>query len=413
MPNSGLLTTIHLVHGTWPGGILGRVRRRRGTAPQWFEKGSKFREAILASSGAQIRFVQFPWSGSNSIQAREHAAVEFRGHFARERQRNPHGVHLVIAHSHGGNVVLRALATMPPDDRTAVAGIAALATPFLLFRGASGSALQRAVRLYPVIFWPTTTAGAALVAWFNPGFPLLQVLSWGIGVGSLAAGLWILTLHTRIRSIDRRLRRWRLPSHFAPVGSRLFVVRATGDEATLVLSVAQLAARASATALGLAHRTLFLPMERLPPRLLLATYCLGLLAPLAPRFGAPDFPALHPALWLPTVVTAGIAMSLFGASLTLFPSAILQTLAFGSASPLVFFMNDVHVDSTPSGWEGPLLNVRIDRYRGARLDMYHFVHELPEVRSRLSKWIDDTVSLSTDQAAVAPHEAASADHSRP
>src|SRR5262249_61467715 len=97
--------SIILVHGTWGRGIFPKIsdlRRRylfRGSK-RWFEDGSEFYKR-LKLHGWPIR--AFLWSGANSVHARDGAARELSDLLA------DHVTTVIIAHSHGGNVALRAL----------------------------------------------------------------------------------------------------------------------------------------------------------------------------------------------------------------------------------------------------------------------------------------------------------------
>jgi len=112
-----------LVHGTWTKGA-------------WTHAGSEFRARLaskLSTAGYDARIEAFPWSGGNSAQARESSdiflAEHFRKHEEDDRSDRPC---LVIAHSHGGNVVVSAMRRRVlefPDTRFRL-GVC-MATPFL------------------------------------------------------------------------------------------------------------------------------------------------------------------------------------------------------------------------------------------------------------------------------------------
>jgi pimeloyl-ACP methyl ester carboxylesterase len=82
-----------LVHGTW------------GSASTWHKPHSLFWQALRKNCDHNARIVSFAWSGSNSDSARHAAAQEL----AALLLSYPSNVTItVIAHSHGGNVVLLA-----------------------------------------------------------------------------------------------------------------------------------------------------------------------------------------------------------------------------------------------------------------------------------------------------------------
>jgi hypothetical protein len=120
-----------LVHGTWGRGVFPKIanlKRRylfRGSK-RWFEDGAPFYER-LKSLGWPIR--GFLWSGANSVHARDSAAKELSV-CLKEDLKDSDTTAVIIAHSHGGNVALRALQYLDSSmaDRTSVV---TLATPFL------------------------------------------------------------------------------------------------------------------------------------------------------------------------------------------------------------------------------------------------------------------------------------------
>ena len=98
----------------------------------WFAESSAFRNRLTAAfdrHGLSIQISSFLWSGANSIRERDSAALNLAEQIHTERLTHPNSNQLLIAHSHGGNVALRAL------DQLAVAHdeifIATLATPFV------------------------------------------------------------------------------------------------------------------------------------------------------------------------------------------------------------------------------------------------------------------------------------------
>jgi hypothetical protein len=79
--------------------------------------------------GPGVQFVPFLWSGANTIRARHEASLQLTAQLRADRERDPQVRQLVIAHSHGGNVALRAI-----DLLGEPVPLATLATPFLSIR---------------------------------------------------------------------------------------------------------------------------------------------------------------------------------------------------------------------------------------------------------------------------------------
>jgi hypothetical protein len=116
---------IILVHGTWGRGFF----RRRSIAP-WCSENSTFRNGLLrclndAMPSAQSSISVFNWSGANSILARAKAADELAA-FLKSISSAGNSI-LIIAHSHGGNIAIRAVGKL--DDASQVY-LCTLATPF-------------------------------------------------------------------------------------------------------------------------------------------------------------------------------------------------------------------------------------------------------------------------------------------
>jgi alpha-beta hydrolase superfamily lysophospholipase len=79
-----------------------------------------------------------PWSGENSISARDNTAHVLAEHLSAEHAEHPQANQLVIAHSHGGNIALRALYLSQRRDSSQLCGgdsatpfVVTLATPFV------------------------------------------------------------------------------------------------------------------------------------------------------------------------------------------------------------------------------------------------------------------------------------------
>jgi RsiW-degrading membrane proteinase PrsW (M82 family) len=71
----------------------------------------------------------FLWSGANSVFARDQAAIRLAENLKTSLDQFPDAVPIVIAHSHGGNVALRASSYLGEAARAM--RIITLATPFL------------------------------------------------------------------------------------------------------------------------------------------------------------------------------------------------------------------------------------------------------------------------------------------
>src|SRR5262249_47728560 len=132
---------VHCVHGTWAYGFLNCGGNKR----RWFQPGSPFilgvRSLLPDEIRDRVRFVRFRWSGRNSIAARNQASEQFCKYLSVWKSRAPAALHLILAHSHGGTVVIDALRETTPVD-----GVLTMATPFLSFHPIAASGWQYTLR---------------------------------------------------------------------------------------------------------------------------------------------------------------------------------------------------------------------------------------------------------------------------
>jgi hypothetical protein len=106
--------SIILVHGTWGRGFFPKCREVSLYPPNkrwWFEEDSPFRarlDGALKNASLDWSVRSFLWSGANSVRARNSAAKEL-SECLRKDLKDPDTTAVIIAHSHGGNLALRAL----------------------------------------------------------------------------------------------------------------------------------------------------------------------------------------------------------------------------------------------------------------------------------------------------------------
>lgn len=114
--------TIHLtlVHGTFA-----------ANAP-WTQEGSLLRRTLTNKLDDDVTFEVFPWSGENSFAARADAAEKLRALLDQAVESSPNDRHVVIAHSHGGNIALCAIEAETTGRQ--IDGVVCLATPFITAR---------------------------------------------------------------------------------------------------------------------------------------------------------------------------------------------------------------------------------------------------------------------------------------
>jgi hypothetical protein len=129
-----LITT---VHGTWGRGFFpGRQRQNRRP---WFGEESPFLDRLIQElDDIPHKITPLLWSGENSIYKRDETAHILAEHLSAQHAEHPQATQLVIAHSHGGNIALRALYLLRKPDASRLCGaeiptplVVTLATPFV------------------------------------------------------------------------------------------------------------------------------------------------------------------------------------------------------------------------------------------------------------------------------------------
>ena len=120
------------VHGTWGRGVTGAADPTHWSSKvYWWHHDSAFaadlrREMVKRGLRADLtEIIPFAWSGANSIRARARAADDFATWLARERAARGNPDTTIIAHSHGGNVIRKAVIST-----TDALNVVTLATPF-------------------------------------------------------------------------------------------------------------------------------------------------------------------------------------------------------------------------------------------------------------------------------------------
>jgi hypothetical protein len=160
-----------LVHGTFS-----NVAQPADSPKPWWIANSPFcsqLDAALAKHGSKARTGTdhdvFAWSGANSESERRKAAAELAARLRIFDQDPRISRYHLIAHSHGGNVVVQALQSFQPQHLGAVIF---LGTPYLEFRDRKPRFTPRRVAL--MVYWLGLGASAAGV-WRERG-----ILSWSL-----------------------------------------------------------------------------------------------------------------------------------------------------------------------------------------------------------------------------------------
>ena len=282
LPSPSVVVT--LVHGTvllarWPRlaravDRLGALWPSRGPVEvEWHRPGSTFRRRLLRATGDACYVTAFEWSGANtewqrvcaagaegdfsSTPAGPPAARTLRAHIAATKLTFPDARHVLVAHSHGGNVCLAALRDR--ETRSAVQALACLSTPFVNVRSRADSAV-----LLDFLQWAGIAVfGAALfgsIYWVSQKIPEpwdTPVWVGGFMLSTLAWAFW------SVRTEPRRqaLRRWGAAKRTVVGDLPVFVLLADGDEALLALKIAE---GVNAAIRGLWRLASFVPLHVFP-----------------------------------------------------------------------------------------------------------------------------------------------------
>jgi pimeloyl-ACP methyl ester carboxylesterase len=212
---SGPVINIVLVHGVWA---------LRG---DWHQRDSDFlqrleRELTKGCGGFRVRIRRFLWTGGNTLTDRNRAARRYQHEIASFNAQPSVVATFVVAHSHGGNVALQAIAS-EPALREQVTGLVAVATPFL------ASHQREWVMAIPMsLVNGSVFAGLAVVLsqgffeWPHWGTPASYALLAVTTVLSMVASCWQ----------SRRILRAIPPSDVvSQLSKSLLVIRTSGDEA--------------------------------------------------------------------------------------------------------------------------------------------------------------------------------------
>lgn len=215
------------VHGTWGRGMIWPS----GDAA-WTTDASTLCRSLRDRLGPDVVFRRFRWSGRNSHTARLNASKRLRDFLQEGLAEWPDATHIVVAHSHGGNVALMTLGASNLSER--IAGVACLATPFIAARDRN---LGRD---------PWAIVAPASLCLFMIGLSVLLVITvsesfWVVsGLLAIACGLLIsafVLLQTPVIEHASILRGELSPRPLEK--DRLLLIRSPADEASLALAVFQ------------------------------------------------------------------------------------------------------------------------------------------------------------------------------
>ena len=254
---------ITLVHGTWPRGLLPKwldIMRLLGSSkPLWFESDSPFRQELefsLKNASLDCEIRTLCWSGANSVFARDEAAREL-ARVLKDDLEPSDATPIVIAHSHGGNVALRAMTHLGAGaSRVRIVTLAApflrvfvrepLSVPVLVFLpllGAICGILMPVFMIFSALVWSATNGGNSshstpeswLYAAMAAGFVAGLIVTPGISSFFINGRTGRACKIGRAAAYDTR----------GDVTPRMLVIRGVDDEASLFLAAGAIGSRLS------------------------------------------------------------------------------------------------------------------------------------------------------------------------
>jgi hypothetical protein len=252
---------ITLVHGTWPRGffprlfpfkqwVRGLMGRRQPWEPPpfWFEEDSAFLTRLSTElHDIPHKITRLLWTGKNSIRIRDEAAQVLAKQLSAEHAEHPQATQLIIAHSHGGNIALRALHLLhqPDGSRLCEADgptpfVVTLATPFIEVHQADFGAEPSLVRVavFIALWTPPWVLAKSLFPMDEFGKPLLIAGAVTLVFGGFSWWYGFSKRATRRRQNHVEVLRaaTRLGEILSAQAQRLLIIRAIDDEASLGLA---------------------------------------------------------------------------------------------------------------------------------------------------------------------------------
>jgi hypothetical protein len=240
---------ITLVHGTFGRGFFPQ-RQRRDRLPFWFEEGSPFLARLSTELGdISHKMTPLLWSGANSILVRDKTAHVLAEHLTAEHDEHPEATQLVIAHSHGGNVALRALHLLQKraicEAGSANPLVVTLATPFIEIHQADFGRRPEQIRgvLLFLILTPSLLLPLLASILLFPSFwdmvvelDLVPMLTTIVITPIVLLSLWWIGQRATARQSQLDALKDATQVGGLMSDQRLLVIRAIDDEASLLLA---------------------------------------------------------------------------------------------------------------------------------------------------------------------------------
>jgi pimeloyl-ACP methyl ester carboxylesterase len=372
--------TVILVHGTWGRGFFGQ----KPLAP-WCRDDSVFVrtfKSALEARGIYATVLPLNWSGDNSVFERATAANGLKSLI--DSAVSPGEPLLLVAHSHGGNVALQAIAKL--NDLSNV-HVCTLATPFFRLYETERQLPDTLLVLSFIFSLPLLPLFLAIPTYFLASvqiasrqlanlanFILINVIV-AITVGA-AYGLGfflnsiLINPYPKIRPPSLWQQKPALLSEATSanalvLGDRLLVLRGIDDEASLTLAV------------GAATNRLM----RVAYALLMRRVLWGLIIAYVVFFFAG---------WSNSYLSNLVGATMFLAALALFLPGFVRTV-FGRELAFGAFRCDAAYDSVPDSCRS-----LVKTFQNSADDnrLFHSLHQNPNVPQTIANWISEKVGAT-------------------
>ncbi|WP_139031404.1 hypothetical protein [Bradyrhizobium sp. ORS 375] len=425
-----MLVVITFVHGTWGRGVL----RPSGDAP-WTTDGSSLCRLFRDRFELNVKFRRFRWSGRNSHTARMGASEKLREFLWQGLNDHPGAVHIVVAHSHGGNVTLMSLGDCS-SLRERINGVVCLATPFILAQdrniGTDGWTILKKGTVGGLLFF------AVSFVLFCLEFSLLSRIE---NLADTRLYLWFM-VYTAVVSLlvsASLLLKGRLSNHASKLRrelsprplerSRLLIIRSPADEASGALAAFQILGQATVR-LFFFGKSIYASIEdltkqpgkllRIGLRSLLACVAFASLSSLIISFSESSWLIIPPAVaaaiffvvgfaasivaayvglarlwpkmfsWLPILILSYCASVLAMLTWLIIPVLSLLLMPFGWQVALANILLNVTAEAVPPGsWEIHLIEPPTSEEVGGPVPpLMHQVYQNPHVQAKVCQWIE-------------------------
>lgn len=399
-----------LIHGTW------------AKDAAWTADRSSLRAYLTKTLSGTIEFVVFPWSGKNSISARQRAAKDLQAFLHDLQLKFPDSQHYIVAHSHGGNIALYAL--KDPFLAANVVGLACLSTPFLHARrrnlGAYGSTilLYFGIVIYGGFLYFGLNALFEVVLPPLPSSDVTQVFRFALSficiLPMIAFMGWIIRTANKLEhTLEVPVLKWH----------QLLIVRGPGDEASCALSTSQFVSWAATRfwtglTIPLANSEKIVDwLDELqwkchPTQIwtLVVSIILAVAFSVSERFVvlavvSSVIAGISAIVWLGAAVIRGISniYSLLVGAVAV-PAVLvtaLMALPFGYELAIASILLELTSESTPPGsWNITQLSGYQPDGEGGSMRLSHSTYEDPEAWQKLAQWIERNHSDHRDSVSA-------------